>query len=569
MYTASTAWLEALNDAGVSYIFANLGSDHPGLMETMAEAMANGRKMPKLITCPNEMVALSLAQGYAQVTGKAQMVLIHVECGTQALAGAVHNVAKCRTPVLIFAGASPFTQEGELLGSRNEFIHWIQDVFDQRGIVRGYMKYENEIRTGRNLKQMIHRALQFAHSEPPGPTYLMATREVLEEEVPRVEVNPANWPAVEMGGMTAAAVASVANVLAGAKRPLVVTSYLGRNPQAVIELQKLAERLAIGVLDSASSYTNFPAQHPMYQGYQGNEPVQNPVLADADVILVADCDVPWIPLVNHPNPNAKIFHIDMDPLKEQMPMWYIATEGSYQANAATALAQLNDHLDSVHIDQAAAEERCAHYTKLHNDRAERLRQREQKPDNNAISSEYLTACVREAATRDAIFLNEGITNYKVINEHIGAAAPRMMYTSGGSSLGWNGGAALGAKLADPDRLVVSLTGDGSFMFTVPSSVHWISGRYKIPFLQVIYNNGGWNAPRFSAVGVHKSGLASKGADLGISLEPPADYSGIAAAAGGAHARIVKHADELPGALAEAIRIVQEGRSAVLDVWLRR
>ena len=75
-------------------------------------------------------------------------MLVHVECGTQALAGAVHNAAKGRVPVLVFAGASPFTQEGELRGSRNEFIQWIQDVHDQRGIVRGYMKYDNEIRTG-------------------------------------------------------------------------------------------------------------------------------------------------------------------------------------------------------------------------------------------------------------------------------------------------------------------------------------------------------------------------------------------------------------------------------------
>jgi len=63
-------------------------------------------------------------------------VLVHVDCGTQALAGAVHNVAKARIPVMIFAGLSPFTQEGEMRGSRNEFIQWIQDVRDQRGIVR-------------------------------------------------------------------------------------------------------------------------------------------------------------------------------------------------------------------------------------------------------------------------------------------------------------------------------------------------------------------------------------------------------------------------------------------------
>src|SRR5215469_10441511 len=191
MYTASMAFLEALVDAGVSYLFVNLGSDHPAMVEAMAEAAATGKPIPKIITCPNEMVALSCAHGYAQVSGKAQAVLVHVECGTQAMAGAIHNAARGRVPVLIFAGASPFTQEGELRGGRNEFIHWLQDVHDQRGIVRGYMKYENELRSGRNLKQMMFRALQMARSDPGGPVYLMAAREVLEEEVPRVEADPA------------------------------------------------------------------------------------------------------------------------------------------------------------------------------------------------------------------------------------------------------------------------------------------------------------------------------------------------------------------------------------------
>ena len=192
-YTGASALIEALVDAGVSYLFVNLGSDHPGIVEALAQARATGKPVPKVITCPNEMVALTCAQGFVQITGRAQAVLVHVDCGTQAMAGAIHNVAKCRVPVLIFAGASPYTQEGELKGSRNEFIHWLQDVPDQRGILRGYMKYENELRTGRNIKQMIHRALQIACSDPKGPAYLMAAREVFEEEIPPVSIDAARW----------------------------------------------------------------------------------------------------------------------------------------------------------------------------------------------------------------------------------------------------------------------------------------------------------------------------------------------------------------------------------------
>ncbi|BCJ88228.1 thiamine pyrophosphate-binding protein [Effusibacillus dendaii] len=120
-------------EAGVSCIFANLGSDHPAIIESWAQAQLENKELPQIIICPHEMAALSAAHGYAQVTGKPQAVFVHVECGTQNLGGSIHNAAKRRVPVLIFAGTSPHTQEGELTGSRNEHIHWIQDVFDQRG----------------------------------------------------------------------------------------------------------------------------------------------------------------------------------------------------------------------------------------------------------------------------------------------------------------------------------------------------------------------------------------------------------------------------------------------------
>ena len=182
MYTAGTAMLEALQEAGVAYIFANFGSDHPALLEAIAEARALGRPIPAVVTSPNEMVAMTCAHGYAQLTGRAQAVVVHVDCGTQALGGAVHNAAKARVPVFVFAGLSPSTQEGEARGSRNEFIQWIQDVSDQRGIVRPYMKYDNELRSARNVKQIVHRSLQIAQSDPKGPVYIVGAREVMEEE---------------------------------------------------------------------------------------------------------------------------------------------------------------------------------------------------------------------------------------------------------------------------------------------------------------------------------------------------------------------------------------------------
>ena len=548
MYTASTAFIEALYEAGVSYIFANLGSDHPSIVECLAEAKATERPAPTMITCPNEMVALSAAHGFAQVTGQAQAVLVHVECGTQALAGAVHNVAKGRIPVLIFAGASPFTQEGEVRGSRNEHIHWIQDVFDQRGLVRGYVKYNNEIRTGRNIKQIVHRAMQFAHSDPKGPVYLMGAREVMAEEVPRVTLDPADWPHLTPGALPTPNVNALVADLLAARRPLIVTSYLGRNERAVEELVSLCRRLAIGVLESVPNYVNLPADDPMYQGNQWNESRQSPVLGEADLILLLDSDVPWIPLVNKPQAGCKIYHIDVDPLKEQMPLWQVSAKRAFRADCAVALRQINKRLDKVTIDEDVVEERRAHYSDLHEARRQELLRRE-RPEGDIITPEYLTACVRQHVDQDTIVLNEGVTNYKTIVDHLSATRPGAMFTSGGGSLGWNGGAAIGFKLAQPDKMIVCLTGDGSYMFSVPSTVHWMARRYQTPFLQIIYNNQGWKAPMLSLLGVHPEGYASKADDIGVSFDPPPDYAGIAAAAGGAWAQAVHRPAELNPALA--------------------
>ncbi len=568
MYTASTAFLEALTEAGVSYIFANFGSDHPALFEAIAEARANGRSIPDIITCPNEMVGMSAAHGFAQVSGIPQAVVVHVECGTQALAGAVHNAAKGRVPMLVFAGSSPFTQEGEMRGSRNEFIQWIQDVPDQRGIVRGYMKYDNELRTGKNIKQMVHRALQFTNSAPKGPVYLMGAREVMEEELSEpVAIDTAEWPPIEPVALTQAAVERIFHAFEAAERPLVVTSYLGRNPQAVGELVRFCETLGAGVLESVPNAMNFPHDHPLYRGNQWNEPRQNAALAEADCILVVDSDVPWIPTVSRPDDGAAIFHIDVDPLKENMPLWYIPARQVMRGDAETALGQLNAALSARTIDAEAVARRKRHHAGASEKRRRSLAAQESAAAG-LITPEHLTACIRRHVDADTIVLNEGITNYPVIFNHLAMTRPGSIFTSGGGSLGWNGGAAIGAKLAAPDKTVVAMTGDGSYMFSVPSSVHWMAGKYETPFLQVVFNNRGWKAPRFSALAVHPDGYASRANDLDIAFDPPPDYSAIAAASGSAHARKVRKIEELESAVAEAFDVVRNGkRAAVLDVWL--
>lgn len=568
VYSGATALMDALQEAGVSCIFANLGSDHPAIIENWAQAQVDQKEIPDIIICPHEMVALSAAHGHAMVSGKPQAVLVHVECGTQNLGGAVHNATRGRIPVLIFAGASPHTQEGELVGSRNEYIHWIQDVFDQRGIVRQYMKYDNEVRTGKNMKQIVHRALQIAKSEPKGPVYLMAPREVLEEEtVPAAAIDVKGWGEVAPIAIHPQKVSDIVNDLLQAKRPLIVTSYIGRNTEAVAELVKLSERLAIPVLESVPYHMNFPADHPLHVGYQWNAPVQNEILAQADFVLVIDSDVPWMPFKNKPSKDSKIYYIDTDPLKEKMPLWYFPSEAFIKADSLTALQQINSYLDGVDsIDQEAVKSRYAEFSRIHDKQRAEWKQLEQLSDPDVITPQYLTACVREAIDDNTIVLSETITNYETVSKHLARTKPGTFYGSGASSLGWHGGAAIGAKLAAPDKTIVSLTGDGSYIFSNPTPVHWISRKYNAPFLTVIYNNRGWGAPRMSTLGVHPDGVANQTDQFWVNFDPTAELAKVAEAAGGAYARVVEKPGELKEAIENALKIVrEEGRSAVLDV----
>jgi acetolactate synthase-1/2/3 large subunit len=414
---------------------------------------------------------------------------------------------------------------------------------------------------------MVLRALQFAQSDPKGPVYLTGAREVMEERSKPVKVSPSAFAPLKPTALGEDAVADILDDLTAAKRPLIVTSYVGRQPEAVGELVRLCHRLGIGVYESCPAALNYPQDDALYQGVQWNEPFQHPALAEADAILVLDSDVPWIQAHNKPSAKAVIRHVDVDPLKTDIPLWYLPTAASYQADSLTALRQLNAALERRKVDEAKVKARRARWAELNAERAAKLRAAEAMP-KGGITVPYLMARLREQIGPDAICLNESVTNFPAVCNHLTRTKPGTFFTSGAGSLGWSGGAAIGAKLAAPDRDVVAVSGDGTYMFGVPGSVQWMARQYGAPYLHVVLNNRGWNAPRFSALAVHPDGYASKANSLDIAFDPPPDYAGIAAAAGGAHAQKITQPEEVDAAIAAALKAVrEEKRAAVIDVWL--
>ncbi|KAH9948269.1 thiamine diphosphate-binding protein [Amylocystis lapponica] len=592
MYSAASVFFKTLADAGVTHAFVNWGSDHSALLEDLErQRVEYGKTLLDIVTCPNEMVALSAAQGYAQVTHRPAAVIVHVDVGTQALASAVHNVDRGQIPVFIFAGATAFSANGEMRGSRNEYVQWMQDVHDQSAIVRQYMRHTAQVSSGKTMGRSIMRALQFTTSMPKGPVYLWARRETTEEDVDESIINSipskTHWPSVEPAALPPAAVEKIISALAGAKFPLIITAHTGRNPRTVPLLTALSELHAIAVYDSCPQTVNMPYTHRNFIGssFGGT----NAFLSKADVVIVLDTDIPWAESLGVSLfPGAHIFMIDADPLKRGFGWTHTDAEMICAADAEVALTQLLGAPRPDAAAQAAAEVRGREIAALHEAWVGELRAAEGAalaPNGFTPRVPRILGMLRDtvqaktpSAGKNVFWLNEGISNAGLVWTHIQPAEPGSMVMSGASGLGWALGAAVGARLGGQVvqknfDLIVAVVGDGNFLFGVPSSAFWIAGRYDTPFLTIVLNNGGWASPRLSMLAVHPNGLGSKvsGRQLTVGFGPGVpDYSGIAVAAGGAWGRRVERVDELQAALEEAIRVVrEEKRCAVLDLVIEQ
>lgn len=466
----------------------------------MVHGRNNKNGFPRIITCPNEMVALSMADGYARVTNRPQCVIIHVDVGTSGMGAAVHNASAGRAPVLIFAGLSPYTIEGELRGSRTEFIHWIQDVPDQKQIVAQYCRYVGEIKSGKNVKQLVNRALQFATSDPKGPVYLMGAREVMEENITPYQLENTHWNPVGCSALPANALDEIANLLLSALEPLIITGYSGRNHAAVAALIRLANTVkGIRVLDTGGSDMCFPADHPAWLGFRYGS---DDSIRTADVILVLDCDVPYINTQCPPKKSAKMIHIDIDPLKTTMPIFYLPATYRYRADSEIALNQISDHIIqhptySKIVSSELSQLRSEALKTSHTLRLERIAKLAEPRLDDSINGSYIARKVRDLCPKDTIFAVEAVSNASLVSDQIQATEPGQWIHCGGGGLGWSGGGALGIKLASEvldetgkGKMVVQIVGDGSYLFSVPSSVYWISRRYQIPVLTIVLNNRG-------------------------------------------------------------------------------
>lgn len=562
-HTASYHLLQALLDHGVEYLFCNLGTDHAPLIEEMARWREQGRALPQVVLCPHENTALHMAGGYAIATGRGQAVLVHVDAGTANSAMAMHNLFRARVPVLLMAGRAPATTFNQVEGGRDTYVHFVQEPFDQASVVRPYVKWEYTLPWPSMAAEVIARAHSVMQSDPPGPVYLMLPREMLAASCPPQELHPfpaASHRPVKAGGTHAAPIQQIAEKLVASDDPLLVTAYAGRNPRTPRLVEELARLIGMRVCEFNSVHLNIRRDSPCFAGY-----LPGPFAEKADVGLMLDVDVPWVPKTTRVNPNAWWAQMDLDAIKRDMPMWGFATHARIEGDSELLLAQLIDAVKALATPafEARAAERMRKLEREHAERQRRIDASAQAPgERGAINPAYLCAAIQRALhSRDTV-LNEGIRNTLTVFDQVPRNEPGTLLGLPGGGLGFSAGTALGVKLARPDARVVHFVGDGTFYFSNATSTLAVVREYGLPIFTVVLDNGGWSAVKEATLRMYPKGRAFATDEYASVLPTGMDFAGVAEAAGAHGERLVDPAD-VEAAVARCIRALDEGRSALL------
>jgi acetolactate synthase-1/2/3 large subunit len=556
--TVAQTYMSALKSCGIRHVFANGGTDFAPIIEGILMNWKAGGDMPEFVTVPHENVAIAMAQGYYKISGQMAGVMVHVNVGTANTICGLMNAARDNVPLLLAAGRTPLTETGDA-GSRDVPIHWAQENFDQGGSVREHVKWDYELRQGQPVNTMVARAVDIAMSEPRGPVYLTLPREVLGA----TDSNPGPAPrARSFGAMAAvpavAALEQAADMIAAAQNPVIVMTSAA-NAATFTALGEIAQAHAIGVL--TGPHAAIASSHGMNLGL-----VNAPALKAADLIVVLDSVVPWVPHSVQPNSDVKLIHIAPDPLFARYPFRGFEMDLAIAGDPGAALTMLNDMLKlKLKGKEAATDRRRAAIADKRKALLDgRKAALEAASGLSPISYPWIAHCINTVKSTNATVCEELGAPFGFLN----VEDPRDFMATSSGALGMGLGQALGAKCAAPDRQVITTVGDGSYMFGCPTAAHFVAQSEKLPTLTMVMNNSQWFAVRRATVSMYPDGLASKANSLPIvDLSPSPDYHKITEAFGGYGERIEDPAKLIP-AMERALNKVEQGQQATLNVIVR-
>jgi acetolactate synthase-1/2/3 large subunit len=426
-------------------------------------------------------------------------------------------------------------------------------------MLREFMKWDYELRHAEQVETVVDRALAIAKSEPQGPVYVTLPREVLASPFSTTVGERPSMVAATPPAPDPAALEEAAKLLGNAQRPLLITANGGRTEESSRAIEHLAQWLAVPVIHYRPRFLALSTEHPMQCGWDPHA-----LLKDADVVLVVDCDVPWIPKEGGPSPEAKVIHIGTDPLFARYPLRGFRTDLALTGAVAPTLEALWRSAQKQAPSTKAIDARRKVISEL-SDATRKKARAGMEPMPNAITGKWLSACMNKLLDDKTILVNE----YPTVLEEMTIEQPgRYFGNASAGGLGWGLGAALGAKLASPDKTVICALGDGAYMFGNPTAGHYVSEAMQLPVLFIIANNARWAAVHRSTLATYPKGHAAAMKQPPFAtLEPSPRFEHVIQASGGHGERVEQPKDLMP-ALQRALKVVkEEKRQALVNVCL--
>ena len=559
--TAGGAIFARLKTLGVDYVFCNSGTDFPPIIEGLAEAAAKDQVLPHAIVIPHEHLAMGMAHGYWQSTGKTQAVMLHTNVGlANGTIGAI-NAAHDNVPVIIMSGRTP-TTEKDHFGSRTVPIGWGQEMRDQTALVRETSKWDYELRFADQTVELLDRASAIANSTPKGPVYLCLPREVLCDTIDVSKLD--NPPSMAPAQTTAPSsdIEQLADWIAEAENP-VIFSQRGTGTALGFEtLCRLVDDWAIPVNSYWAQSPAIATDHPMHVGVD-----PSPWVEDADLIILIDALAPWAPDLHKPSPNAKIVNIGPNPLFSRTPVRNFPSHLSLAGETTSIILELAKHLDAKRSSQRQRVlERKQEVAKSSSDIRLTLLEAAGSGCGPAMTKAWVAKCLSEAIERT--------DKETTVTSELGCPLAFMKIKNfdgyrqepHAGGLGYSLPAAMGIQLAEPDRLVFATMGDGSYIFANPTACHQVCEALELPVITCVLNNEEWGAVRHSVTGLYPDGYAAKANQMPLTtLKPSPDFTKTAEASR-AYVERVERGEDLPAALDRAIEVAtNERRQVLLDI----
>jgi acetolactate synthase-1/2/3 large subunit len=544
---------------GIDHVMFTSGSDIAWFQEATTKLRALGRPTPQLVTMLHENTSLNAACGYSMVAERPIATAAHVELGTLNYGDAIHTASRGQYPVLITSGKTPSSYGGTRAGDRGQEPIWKQDLWDYGSILRQYVKWDHELSALENPGLTSSRALQVAMSGARGPAYLSIPRDVALSPL-----DGARFPSAERLCVPSPpagdpdAIAAAAKALVGASSPWMTSTSLGRDPRAVEAVTALAELLAIPFAETGSDRVNFRSDHPLYGAA--------PPLAEADVVLVIESLVPWIPHYAEPSPQATIITVGVDPAYTRNLNYEYPADSRITGDPFLVLTQIREAAERL-LTRGRREAIAVRAQTLGDVSRQRRRARVEAATAGAsatgISSAYAAYAFAQALDEDARVLAAAVSNGADVMDHVPRVRHGSFFRAGSAGGGWASGAAFGAKLADRDAFVALAVGDGFFQFGVPNAALWSAVKYDCPFLVLVFQNNQWTTGTNDVRRQFPDGYCVESGNFeGGTFEPAPDLAKLAQSVG-AYAENVSDPALLPATIERAARAVREGTPAVV------